>query len=1292
MIERQGDAVGLLEYDHKTGNLQVVGYTVSETGEFTRSGIMNAYLDVAAKESDIEDDARERIALFMNQKYSGEHKVVQLMLEQPASPVLKMSESQTASESMQRTQVIGGPESKSQFVGKKYKPVALKVRPVFQELPEKYRIKREILGDPLADMPVLPTMPVAFTPTGRYTSERKEQFDEVHKEEFLWPEERKLLHNLMMAQNGAFAWEDEEKGRFKEEFFPPIEIPIIEHKPWVLKNIPIPPGLQAEVCRILREKIKNGIMEPSNSPYRSRWFTVLKKNGKLRIVHSLEPLNAVTIAHSGVPPVTDELAIHFSGRACGGMFDLYVGYDERLLSENSRDLTTFQTPFGAMRLVTLPMGWTNSVPIFHDDVNFILQEEVPEYTMPYIDDVPVRGPASRYQQPDGSYETISENPGIRRFVWEHMNNVNRILQRMKYSGGTFSGHKSVVCASEITVVGHLCSYDGRKPAPDKLLVINNWGPCKDVSDVRAFLGTLGLLRIFIPNYAKRVHHIAKLLKGSTPFEWGPDQEESMRLVKEGLTVVECLKTIDYEGQGEVVLAVDSSFKAVGYYIYQRDAIDPKKKHYIRFGSIPFNDREARFSQPKRELFGLMRALHACRHWLIGVRKLVVETDASYIKGMLENPDLMPNATINRWIDMIKLFHFTLVHKVGATFGPDGLSRRPHYPGDEEYSNPDEEEETDEPPPKVVYDDPAGPLPFDIKEFHDQIDKRKGFFNTRAKSVDDFQHEIRAALHVSQKEHKELREFLLKEIPRHSKQVAKTMVSFTNTISQHLLPKLKEDRLPISEEEYPEHLRTKIGIDQDAKLEGVKAYLESLTKGEVRVPLYCDTPRKVKNFKRWTAHFFLDEDGRLYRRGDNSQHRLVVNKINRMYMMKAAHDSLGHRGIYSTKNLLAARFWWPELERDVVWYINSCLPCQERQKALVKIPPIITHTPSVFQVVHCDTMHMTPPSNGCKYIVHGRCHLTSWPEARALKNENGDTIGKWLFEEIITRWGCMVEIVTDNGPPFIKAVKWLADKYGIRGIRISPYNSRANGSIERPHWDIRQMIAKATGGQLSKWFWFLYHILWADRISIRKRLGCSPFFMVTAAHPIIPLDVIEATWLVQLPGRTLTDAELIGYRAQALAKHADLIDEMRARMTKSKVERLLKYEKDHKAVIKDFDFKPGSLVLIRNTGIESSLDRKMKPRYLGPMVVIRRTTGGSYVVAELNGALWSHKVAQFRVLPYFARSKIELPDNILDWLSISEEGLKKVLESAEPLESIGESEEINLGPIVVPETDLDSDSD
>ena len=50
--------------------------------------------------------------------------------------------------------------------------------------------------------------------------------------------------------------------------------------------------------------------------------------------------------------------------------------------------------------------------------------------------------------------------------------------------------------------------------------------------------------------------------------------------------------------------------------------------------------------------------------------------------MLNNPDIQPNATINRWIAGILLFDFTLVHVPGATHGPDGLSRRPAQPEDE----------------------------------------------------------------------------------------------------------------------------------------------------------------------------------------------------------------------------------------------------------------------------------------------------------------------------------------------------------------------------------------------------------------------------------------------------------------------------------------------------------------------------------------------------------------------------------------------------------------------------------
>ncbi|KXN87148.1 hypothetical protein AN958_09134 [Leucoagaricus sp. SymC.cos] len=113
----------------------------------------------------------------------------------------------------------------------------------------------------------------------------------------------------------------------------------------------------------------------------------------------------------------------------------------------------FQIPFGALRLVILPIGWTNSVLIFHNDVTEILKEKIPEYTMPYIDNISLRGPLTQYELPNGSYEILEENPGIHHFVFEYINNVNYMLQHIKYTGEIFSGSKMTICTDKITIVG-----------------------------------------------------------------------------------------------------------------------------------------------------------------------------------------------------------------------------------------------------------------------------------------------------------------------------------------------------------------------------------------------------------------------------------------------------------------------------------------------------------------------------------------------------------------------------------------------------------------------------------------------------------------------------------------------------------------------------------------------------------------------------------------------------------------------------------------------------------------------
>ena len=136
----------------------------------------------------------------------------------------------------------------------------------------------------------------------------------INATSFLWLEEEKLVLFLIKVQEAGIAWDASERGNFRKDYFDPVIILTIEHIPWVEWNIPILPSIHNEVIRILKEKIRVGVYERSNSLYQSKWFCVLKKDGKsLCLVHDLQPLNAVTIKDSGAPPILEFYADNLGG-------------------------------------------------------------------------------------------------------------------------------------------------------------------------------------------------------------------------------------------------------------------------------------------------------------------------------------------------------------------------------------------------------------------------------------------------------------------------------------------------------------------------------------------------------------------------------------------------------------------------------------------------------------------------------------------------------------------------------------------------------------------------------------------------------------------------------------------------------------------------------------------------------------------------------------------------------------------------------------------------------------------
>ena len=143
-------------------------------------------------------------------------------------------------------------------------------------------------------------------------------------------------------------------------------------------------------------------------------------------------------------------------------------------------------------------------------------------------------------------------------------------------------------------------------------------------------------------------------------------------------------------------------------------------------------------------------------------------------------------------------------------------------------------------------------------------------------------------------------------------------------------------------------------------------------------------------------------------------------------------------------------------------------------------------------------------------------------------------------------------------------------------------------------------------------------------------------MAHGIEVVLPLDIVEATYLLPPLNAPTSIEDLIVYCTQQLQKHLEDLPEMLARVFKARKQSTAEFVKHFSSTIQDYDFQVGSLVLVCNSCIKKELNHKAEPWFLGPMVVVHQTQGGTYILAELNGAISRLQYAMFQVIPYLAR--------------------------------------------------------
>jgi hypothetical protein len=146
-------------------------------------------------------------------------------------------------------------------------------------------------------------------------------------------------------------------------------------------------------------------------------------------------------------------------------------------------------------------------------------------------------------------------------------------------------------------------------------------------------------------------------------------------------------------------------------------------------------------------------------------------------------------------------------------------------------------------------------------------------------------------------------------------------------------------------------------------------------------------------------------------------------------------------------------------------------------------------------------------------------------------------------------------------------------------------------------------------------------------------------MAHGIEPTLPFNLTQATFLVPDLTNPLSTNNLLAIRARQLEKHPVDLATIRNCILLSRFASARQFEKQHAHTLHNFNFTPGSLVLVRNASMNMD---KTKPRDLGPMVVLCRTHNGAYRLGELNSAILKLRYAAFRLIPYHTRSHSFIP--------------------------------------------------
>jgi transposase InsO family protein len=233
-------------------------------------------------------------------------------------------------------------------------------------------------------------------------------------------------------------------------------------------------------------------------------------------------------------------------------------------------------------------------------------------------------------------------------------------------------------------------------------------------------------------------------------------------------------------------------------------------------------------------------------------------------------------------------------------------------------------------------------------------------------------------------------------------------------------------------------------------------------------------------------------------------RPLVPEQYRRRIFSAIHG-LAHPGIRASRRMIASRYLWPNLAKDVAQWCRECQDCQRAKitkQPAAAVQPIAVPTVH-FSHIHVDLVGPLPAStDGFTHIFTVIDRSTRWAEAFPLKATAAADCADALIEGWVSRFGVPVFLTSDRGVQFSSAL-WAAvmSRLGIQHKMTTAFHPQSNGVIERFHRRLKDSLRARLAG--ADWPKHLPWIMLGLRTAPREDSGVSAAELVFGAPLALP---------------------------------------------------------------------------------------------------------------------------------------------------------------------------------------------